>query len=903
MQAKLGHLKLKLNAINSNFNDIEYLKYKINHKIAYNMNINKFTTKSQEAIQLSQQLAQRYGQQQIENEHIFKAIFEVDENVAPFILKKLNVNVPLFLQILDSTIQSFPKVSGGDILLSRDANKALNEAEIIAQKMNDEYVSIEHLILAIFDSKSKVAQILKDQGVTGKALKATIEELRKGERVTSASAEETYNALNKYAKNLNELAKTGKLDPVIGRDEEIRRVLQILTRRTKNNPMLVGEPGVGKTAIAEGLAHRIVDGDVPENLKNKIVFSLDMGALIAGAKYKGEFEERLKSVVKEVTAAEGDIVLFIDEIHTLVGAGGGEGAMDAANILKPALARGELRAIGATTLDEYQKYFEKDKALERRFQKVLVDEPDTESAISILRGIKEKYETHHKVQIKDEAIIAAVELSQRYITNRFLPDKAIDLMDEAASKLRMEINSKPEELDVLDRKIMQLEIEIEAIKREKEESKLKILHMDLANLKEDRNVIYTKWKSEKDVVDGIQAVKLEIEDFKYEAERAERDGDYGKVAEIRYGKIKEAQERLDVLQKQLQEYQSGNSLIKEEVTREDIAEVVAKWTGIPVMKMLQTEREKLLHLEEELHRRVVGQEEAIEAVSDAVRRSRAGLQDMKKPVGTFLFLGTTGVGKTELAKALAEYLFDDENAMTRIDMSEYQERHSVSRLVGAPPGYVGYDEGGQLTEAVRRKPYSVILLDEIEKAHPDTFNILLQVLDEGRLTDNKGRLADFKNTIIIMTSNMGSQIIQEKFENLKGSVEAATEAAKVEVLGLLKQTVRPEFINRIDEIVMFTPLTVDNISRIVSLQLKSVSKMLALQGITMDATPEGIKYLSDKGFDPEFGARPVKRVIQREVLNQLSKEILAGNITTDSIILIDAFDGKLVFRNQTQIVE
>jgi ATP-dependent Clp protease ATP-binding subunit ClpB len=867
------------------------------------MNINKFTTKSQEAIQLSQQLAQRNGQQQIENEHIFKAIFEVDENVAPFILKKLNVNVPFFLQILDSTIQSFPKVSGGDIMLSRDANKALNEAEIIAQKMNDEYVSIEHLILAIFDSKSKVAQILKDQGVTGKALKATIEELRKGERVTSASAEETYNALNKYAKNLNELAKTGKLDPVIGRDEEIRRVLQILTRRTKNNPMLVGEPGVGKTAIAEGLAHRIVDGDVPENLKNKIVFSLDMGALIAGAKYKGEFEERLKSVVKEVTAAEGDIVLFIDEIHTLVGAGGGEGAMDAANILKPALARGELRAIGATTLDEYQKYFEKDKALERRFQKVLVDEPDTESAISILRGIKEKYETHHKVQIKDEAIIAAVELSQRYITNRFLPDKAIDLMDEAASKLRMEINSKPEELDVLDRKIMQLEIEIEAIKREKEESKLKILHMDLANLKEERNEIYTKWKSEKDVVDGIQAVKLEIEDFKYEAERAERDGDYGKVAEIRYGKIKEAQERLDVLQKQLQEFQSGNSLIKEEVTREDIAEVVAKWTGIPVMKMLQTEREKLLHLEEELHRRVVGQEEAIEAVSDAVRRSRAGLQDMKKPVGTFLFLGTTGVGKTELAKALAEYLFDDENAMTRIDMSEYQERHSVSRLVGAPPGYVGYDEGGQLTEAVRRKPYSVILLDEIEKAHPDTFNILLQVLDEGRLTDNKGRLADFKNTIIIMTSNIGSQIIQEKFENLKGSVEAATEAAKVEVLGLLKQTVRPEFINRIDEIVMFTPLTVDNISRIVSLQLKSVSKMLALQGITMDATPEGIKYLSDKGFDPEFGARPVKRVIQREVLNQLSKEILAGNITTDSIILIDAFDGKLVFRNQTQPVE
>ena len=866
------------------------------------MNINKFTIKSQEAIQLSQQLAQSFGQQQIENEHIFKAIFEVDENVAPFILKKLNVNVPLFEQILDSTIQSFPKVSGGEIMLSRTANTTLNESEIIAKKMNDEFVSIEHLLLAIFASKSKVAQILKDQGVTEKGLKAAIDELRKGERVTSASAEETYNSLNKYAKNLNELARSGKLDPVIGRDEEIRRVLQILTRRTKNNPMLVGEPGVGKTAIAEGLAHRIVDGDVPENLKEKIVFSLDMGALIAGAKYKGEFEERLKSVVKEVTAAEGDIVLFIDEIHTLVGAGGGEGAMDAANILKPALARGELRAIGATTLDEYQKYFEKDKALERRFQKIMIEEPDTESAISILRGIKEKYETHHKVQIRDEAIIAAVELSQRYITNRFLPDKAIDLMDEAASKIRMEINSKPEELDVLDRKIMQLEIEIEAIKREKDEGKLKNLGMDLANLKDDRNEIFTKWKSEKDVVDNIQAVKTEIEDFKYEAERAEREGDYGKVAEIRYGKIKEAQERLDAFQKQLTENQSGTSLIKEEVTREDIAEVVAKWTGIPVMKMLQGEREKLLKLEDELHKRVVGQEEAIEAVSDAVRRSRAGLQDMKKPVGTFLFLGTTGVGKTELAKALAEYLFDDENSMTRIDMSEYQERHSVSRLVGAPPGYIGYEEGGQLTEAVRRKPYSVILLDEIEKAHPDTFNILLQVLDEGRLTDNKGRLADFKNTIIIMTSNMGSQIIQDKFDNLKGSIEATTEAAKREVLGLLKQTVRPEFINRIDEIVMFTPLTNANIAKIVGLQLKSVTKMLAQQGITMDATPEAIAYLSEKGYDPQFGARPVKRVIQRDVLNQLSKEILAGKVTPDSIILLDAFDGKLVFRNQSELV-
>ena len=867
------------------------------------MNSNKFTIKSQEAIQHSQQLVQSLGQQQIENEHIFKAIFEVDENVAPFILKKLQVNVPLFLQLLDSVIKNFPKVSGGEIQLSRSANTALNEAEIIAKKMNDEFVAIEHLLLAIFNTKSKVAQILKDQGVTEKNLKAAIDELRKGERVTSASAEETYNSLNKYAKNLNDLARNSKLDPVIGRDEEIRRVLQILTRRTKNNPMLVGEPGVGKTAIAEGLAHRIVAGDVPENLKDKIIFSLDMGALIAGAKYKGEFEERLKSVVKEVISSEGDIVLFIDEIHTLVGAGGGEGAMDAANILKPALARGELRAIGATTLDEYQKYFEKDKALERRFQKVMVEEPDTESAISILRGIKEKYETHHQVQIKDEAIIASVELSQRYITNRFLPDKAIDLMDEAASKLRMEINSKPEELDVLDRKIMQLEIEIEAIKREKDESKLKVLGLDLANLKEERNEIFAKWKSEKDIVDSIQFTKTEIENFKYEAERAEREGDYGKVAEIRYGKIKEAQEKLSELTHQLQENQSGGtSLIKEEVTREDIAEVVAKWTGIPVVKMLQGEREKLLRLEDELHKRVVGQEEAIEAVSDAVRRSRAGLQDMKKPVGTFLFLGTTGVGKTELAKALAEYLFDDENAMTRIDMSEYQERHSVSRLVGAPPGYVGYDEGGQLTEAVRRKPYSVILLDEIEKAHPDTFNILLQVLDEGRLTDNKGRLADFKNTIIIMTSNMGSQIIQDKFENLKGSIDAATEAAKIEVLGLLKQTVRPEFINRIDEIVMFTPLTSANIAQIVSFQLKSVTKMLAQQGIVMDATPEAIAYLSEKGYDPQFGARPVKRVIQREVLNELSKEILSGKITADSIILIDAFDGKLVFRNQSELV-
>lgn len=861
------------------------------------MNINNFTIKSQEALQQAQVIVQSLGQQQIENEHIFKAILEVDENVTPFILKKLNTNIDIFKKTLDATIASFPKVSGGQIGLSREAATAINEAQAIAQKMKDEFVSIEHLLLAIFKSKSKVSQILKDQGATEKQLEKAIEELRGGERVTSASAEDTYNALNKYAKNLNQLANDGKLDPIIGRDEEIRRVLQILSRRTKNNPMLVGEPGVGKTAIAEGLAHRIVQGDVPENLKDKVVFSLDMGALIAGAKYKGEFEERLKSVVKEVTSSDGGIILFIDEIHTLVGAGGGEGAMDAANILKPALARGELRAIGATTLDEYQKYFEKDKALERRFQKVIVDEPDTESAISILRGIKEKYEAHHKVRIKDEAIIAAVELSQRYITNRFLPDKAIDLMDEAASKLRMEINSKPEELDVLDRKIMQLEIEIEAIKRENDDNKLKSLGLELANLKEERNDVYSRWKAEKDVVDQVQNVKMQIEDFKLQAEKAEREGDYGKVAELRYGKIKTAQEELEQLQQQLEENQKGQSLIKEEVTSEDIAEVVAKWTGVPVTKMLQSEREKLLKLEEELHKRVVGQEEAIEAISDAVRRSRAGLQDPKKPIGSFLFLGTTGVGKTELAKALAEYLFDDENAMTRIDMSEYSERHSVSRLVGAPPGYVGYDEGGQLTEAVRRRPYSVVLLDEIEKAHPDTFNILLQVLDEGRLTDNKGRLADFKNTIIIMTSNIGSHLIQEKFDQIE-DMHQASEEAKSEVLNLLKQSVRPEFLNRIDEIVMFTPLTKENILEIVDLQLKNVIAMLNEQHVVMDATPEAKEYLARKGYDPHYGARPVKRVIQREVLNTLSKEILSGNIKSDSIILLDSFNDKLVFRNQ-----
>lgn len=865
------------------------------------MNINNFTIKSQEAIQHAQMLAQGMENPQIENEHIYKAITEVDENVLPFILKKLNVNISLVNQILEKDLESLPKVSGGEIMFSKEAGKTLTEANIIAKKMEDEYVSIEHLIVALFKSKSKISRILKDQGIQEKSLLAAIDELRKGGKVTSQSAEETYNSLNKYARNLNDLADKGKLDPVIGRDEEIRRILQILSRRTKNNPMLVGEPGTGKTAIAEGLAHRIVQGDIPENLKDKVIYSLDMGALIAGAKYKGEFEERLKAVIKEVTGSDGDIVLFIDEIHTLVGAGGGQGAMDAANILKPALARGDLRAIGATTLDEYQKYFEKDKALERRFQKVIVDEPDTESAISILRGIKEKYEAHHKVRIKDEAVISAVELSQRYITNRFLPDKAIDLMDEAASKLRMEINSKPEELDMLDRKIMQLEIEIEAIKREDDKAKLKVLNVDLANLKEERNEIFAKWESEKTVIENIQKTKLDIENFKQEAERAERNGDYGKVAELRYGKIKEANERLESLQKDLTQEQKKGTLIKEEVTSEDIAEVVAKWTGIPVTKMLKSEREKLLNLEDVLHKRVVGQDEAIQAVSDAIRRSRAGLQDAKRPIGSFLFLGTTGVGKTELAKTLAAYLFDDENALTRIDMSEYQERHSVSRLVGAPPGYIGYDEGGQLTEAVRRKPYSVILLDEIEKAHPDTFNILLQVLDEGRLTDNKGRVADFKNTIIIMTSNMGSHIIQEKFEVLE-DIYSAMESARVEVLGLLRKTIRPEFLNRIDDIIMFTPLNKEDIRLIVQLQLEQLKKMLLKQHITIDATEEAISHLAERGYDPQYGARPIKRVIQKEVLNSLSKELLSGKVKADSIVLIDSFNDKLVFRNQNELV-
>jgi ATP-dependent Clp protease ATP-binding subunit ClpB len=868
---------------------------KLNEK---QMNFNNFTIKSQEAVQRAQQIAQGFGHQQIENAHILKGILEVDENVTPFILKKLGVNVELFNSTLDNIIQSFPKVEGGELMLSKTTNKMLIDAGNIAKKMKDEYVSLEHLLLAILNSKGDTTQLLKDNGINEKDLTSTIEELRKGNRVTSQSAEETYNSLSKYAKNLNQLANDGKLDPVIGRDEEIRRILQILSRRTKNNPILIGEPGTGKTAIAEGLAHRIVKGDVPENLQNKVIYSLDMGALIAGAKYKGEFEERLKSVIKEVISSDGEIVLFIDEIHTLVGAGGGEGAMDAANILKPALARGELRAIGATTLNEYQKYFEKDKALERRFQKVIVNEPDTESAISILRGIKDKYETHHKVEIKDSAIIAAVELSQRYISDRFLPDKAIDLMDEAAAKLRMEINSKPEELDVLDRKVMQLEIEIEAIKRENDTKKLKSLQEELANYKEKRNEINAKWTSEKEIVDKVQTTKENIERFKLEAERAERDGNYGLVAEIRYGKIKLEEEKLAEFQKELESNQE-NSLIKEEVTSEDIAEVVAKWTGIPVQKMLQSDREKLLKLEEELHERVVGQNEAIEAVSDAVRRSRAGLQDSKKPIGSFLFLGTTGVGKTELAKALADYLFDDESAMTRIDMSEYQERHAVSRLIGAPPGYIGYDEGGQLTEAVRRKPYSVILLDEIEKAHPDTFNILLQVLDEGRLTDNKGRVADFKNTIIIMTSNMGSHIIQENFENMDMEArEAVIETTRIDVLGLLKKTIRPEFINRIDEIIMFTPLNQDEVTQIVRLQINALTKMLKEKNITLSATEDAIASLAKKGFNPQFGARPIKRVIQKEVLNNLSKEILAGKFSAQSNILLDSFDDQLVFRHK-----
>ena len=860
------------------------------------MNLNNLTLKTQEAVQSAQHFAFENEHQQIEPSHLFQGLLTTDDNVLPFLFNKLNVKLPLLKQLNESALKSFPKVTGASQMLSPKASQTLMRAVALAKKQTDEYVATEHLLLALLESKSTVSKMLEDQGVTKTALEEAIKELRKGEKVTSASAEGTYNALEKYAKNLNELASEDKLDPVIGRDEEIRRLLQILSRRTKNNPILVGEPGTGKTAIAEGLAHRIIDGDVPENLKDKKIYALDMGALIAGAKYKGEFEERLKSVIKEVTQSDGDLLLFIDEIHTLVGAGGGEGAMDAANILKPALARGELRAIGATTQDEYQKYFEKDKALERRFQRVLVDEPDTESAISILRGIKEKYESHHKVRVRDEAIIGAVNLSQRYITNRFLPDKAIDLMDEAASKLRMEINSKPEELDNLDRKIRQIEIELVAIKREKDETKIKRLNQELAELKEARKTLYAKWSQEKEVVDKLQQSKLDIESLKSQADRAEREGDYGTVAEIRYGKIQEVESQIEELQKELTQMQSGDSLIKEEVTYDDIAEVVAKWTGVPISKMLQSDKDKLLQLEDRIHQRLVGQEKAVSAVSDAIRRSRAGLQDSQRPVGSFLFLGTTGVGKTELAKALAEVLFDDENNITRIDMSEYQERHAVSRLVGAPPGYVGYEEGGQLTEAVRRKPYSVVLLDEIEKAHPDTFNLLLQVLDEGRLTDNKGRLADFKNSIIIITSNLGSQEIQTAFETNE-AFETAEKVAKEQVMELLKRQIRPEFLNRIDDIVLFSPLTKKEIRYIVDLHFKEIKNRLKKQDLTLEVTEEALAKLSELGFDPQYGGRPVRRVLQQQLLNPLSKELLSGKLDRVQTVVFDFIQDYFIFRN------
>ena len=855
---------------------------------------------------MAQQLAVENQHQGIDTAHILKGLLTTDESVFDYLFKKLNVNEARVLDVVNTSLNSLPKVSGaGNQFLTGDANTALVKAQTIARDGGDEFVSVEHILLAILAGKDKTAQILKDAGVAEKELRKAITELRGGQKVTSQSAEEQYNALNKYAKNLNELAQKGKLDPVIGRDEEIRRVLQILSRRTKNNPILIGEPGVGKTAIAEGLAHRIINGDVPENLKSKKIFSLDMGALVAGAKYKGEFEERLKSVVKEVINSDGQLVLFIDEIHTLVGAGGGgEGAMDAANILKPALARGELRAIGATTLNEYQKYIEKDKALERRFQKVMVEEPDTQDAISILRGLKERYEVHHKVRIKDEAIIAAVEMSQRYIADRFLPDKAIDLIDEAAARLRMEIDSVPEELDKIEREIMSLEIEREALKRENDENRLKGLAEEIANLNEQRNELRARWQAEKEVVEGIQQKKEEIENLKQEADQAERAGDYGKVAEIRYGRIKEAEAKLAELNTNLQATQEGSRMVKEEVDAEDIAQVVSRWTGVPVTRMLQSEREKLLHLEDELHKRVVGQEEAIAAISDAVRRSRAGLQDPKRPIGSFIFLGTTGVGKTELARALAEYLFNQENAMVRIDMSEYQEKHTVSRLIGAPPGYVGYDEGGQLTEAIRRRPYSVVLLDEIEKAHPDVFNILLQVLEDGRLTDNKGRTANFKNTIIIMTSNIGSHIIQDNFEDMDDeNKEVVMAKTKNEVYDVLKKSIRPEFLNRIDEVIMFAPLTRENIRGIVDIQFVGLQKMLEEQDIYITATDEALDWLGQLGYDPQFGARPLKRVMQKKVLNELSKQILAGTITSDSHIVLDMFDNQFVFRNETVEVE
>ena len=862
------------------------------------MNLNNFTIKAQEAVQQAVQLATQNGQQAIEAVHLLKGVIMTGESVTNFIFQKLGVNIQNLNRVLDAQISLLPKVSGGEPYLSSEANTVLQKAIGYSSKMGDQYVSLEPIILALFTEKSTASQILKDAGMTENELRQAIEELRKGNKVTSQSAEDTYDALGKYAINLNERARSGKLDPVIGRDDEIRRVLQILSRRTKNNPILIGEPGVGKTAIAEGLAHRIVRGDVPENLKSKQIFSLDMGALVAGAKYKGEFEERLKAVVGEVTKSDGEIILFIDEIHTLVGAGKGEGAMDAANILKPALARGELRSIGATTLDEYQKYFEKDKALERRFQIVMVDEPNELDAISILRGLKEKYENHHKVRIKDDAIIAAVQLSTRYITDRFLPDKAIDLMDEAAARLRLQIDSVPESLDEVSRRIKQLEIEREAIKRENDKGKLEQLNKEIADLKDEETKQKAQWQSEKEQINKIQQNKIDIENLKFEADKAEREGDYGKVAEIRYGKIKQKEEEIREVQEKLKTMQGASAMIKEEVDSEDIADVVSRWTGIPVSKMMQSEKEKLLHLESELHTRVIGQEEAISAIANAVRRSRAGLQDPKRPIGSFIFLGTTGVGKTELAKALAEYLFDDENMMTRIDMSEYQEKFSATRLIGAPPGYVGYDEGGQLTEAIRRKPYSVVLFDEIEKAHPDVFNILLQVLDDGRLTDNKGRVVNFKNTIIIMTSNIGSSLIRENFEKMTPEThDKVVDETKVQVLELLKKTIRPEFLNRIDDIIMFTPLNEEEIRKIVTLQLDSVKKMLAQNGIALDFTDAALAFISDKGFDPQFGARPVKRVIQKYVLNELSKELLGGTVNKDRPITIDSDGMGLVFKN------
>jgi len=862
------------------------------------MNFNNFTIKAQEAVQKAVELTQNNGQQVVETPHLLKAINATGEDLIQFIYGKLGVNSSILISVVDTMIAAFPKVSGGEPYLSRETNSVLQKAVDKSSKAGDQYVSLEYLLLALVAEKNQLTKVMHDAGINEKALQDAINELRKGSKVDSPSAEDTYNSLNKYAINLNERARSGKLDPVIGRDEEIRRVLQILSRRTKNNPILIGEPGTGKTAIAEGLAHRIVRGDVPENLKSKQIFSLDMGALVAGAKYKGEFEERLKSVVNEVIKADGEVILFIDEIHTLVGAGKGEGAMDAANILKPALARGELRAIGATTLDEYQKYFEKDKALERRFQIVQVDEPDLASTISILRGLKERYENHHKVRIKDDAIIAAVELSSRYITDRFLPDKAIDLMDEAAAKLRMEVDSVPENLDVIERNIKQLEIEREAIKRENDQKKLEQLNAEIANLKEESKELRAKWSSEKSLIDKIQQSKIEIEDLKYQAEKAEREGDYGRVAEIRYGKVKAAEAQIEVFKSELITMQGSNAMIKEEVDSEDIADVVSRWTGIPVNKMLQSEKDKLLLLEEELHKRVVGQEEAIGAVADAVRRSRAGLQDPKRPIGSFIFLGTTGVGKTELAKALAEYLFDDENMMTRIDMSEYQEKFSVTRLIGSPPGYVGYDEGGQLTEAIRRKPYSVVLFDEIEKAHPDVFNVLLQVLDDGRLTDNKGRTVNFKNTIIIMTSNIGSGLIRENFEKInERNHDEVVERIKIQVFEMLKQTIRPEFLNRIDELIMFAPLNESQIEQIVRLQISLIQKSLKENNIDLNLTEAAIHFIADEGFDPQYGARPVKRAIQKLVLNDLSKQLISGNIHANQKIVVDYVDDKLIFKN------